>query len=555
MLKELVIENVAVIEKADVTFDTGLNILTGETGAGKSIIIDSINAIMGNRTSREIVRTGTDRASIFAEFDALGADAVTMISEMGYGSDDTLILNREITADGKSRCRINGMPATAQAMREICSTLINIHGQHDSQDLLNPERHIHILDDFSGIGDQLAAYGSVYSELQAVRKAISGINTDVAYKERQKDLLSYQISEIAGAELRPGEEEQLNEQRKIIRNAEKLREALSAAIDAISGNENEGASDLIYRAAASVESVAGISEALAKNAERLNDTYYQLNDISEDLRSALEEFEGSGDDIDAVEGRLDLIYRLKMKYGSSVEEVLAFLAKAQEELEGIESGDERLKALTEREEKLRERADELAAELTALRKAAFGRFEGEIREELRFLNMPEVRFTCEHKLGDLGPGGRDSMEFFISTNPGEPPKPLSRIASGGELSRIMLAVKNVLAEKDRIGTLIFDEIDTGVSGSGAQKIGLKLKQASGSRQIICVTHSAPIAAFADCHLFIEKDVRDGRTYTSVRRLAFEDRKREIARIISGDAVTEIALKNAEEMIQSSAGIQ
>ncbi|MBR2592370.1 MAG: AAA family ATPase, partial [Oscillospiraceae bacterium] len=301
MLKELVIENVAVIEKADVTFDTGLNILTGETGAGKSIIIDSINAIMGNRTSREIVRTGTDRASIFAEFDALGADAVTMISEMGYGSDDTLILNREITADGKSRCRINGMPATAQAMREICSTLINIHGQHDSQDLLNPERHIHILDDFSGIGDQLAAYGSVYSELQAVRKAISGINTDVAYKERQKDLLSYQISEIAGAELRPGEEEQLNEQRKIIRNAEKLREALSAAIDAISGNENEGASDLIYRAAASVESVAGISEALAKNAERLNDTYYQLNDISEDLRSALEEFEGSGDDIDAVE--------------------------------------------------------------------------------------------------------------------------------------------------------------------------------------------------------------------------------------------------------------
>ncbi len=551
MLKELVIENLAVIEKAQVTFDRALNVLTVETGAGKSILIDAINAITGNRTSKEIVRTGEERAVIWAVFQEVGPAVEAMLSDMGYQPEGELVLNREIQKDGRTRCRINGRPASASQLREVCVTLINIHGQHDSQALLDPEKHIHILDAFGALQEQVRDYSRVYGELTKTISAIRAIDTDEAAKQRRMDLLSYQIEEITAANLRPGEEEALAERRAILRNSEKLSAALHEAAGAIDGQEQPGALELLYSAAQSLGSVAPLAEQLARTAERLNDLYYALADAAEDIKASLEGFSSEDEDIDSIEGRLDLIHRLKLKYGGSVDEVLEFLKAAQEELSAIETGDQRLLELEKQREALTRQASELADRLTARRREAFSAFQRQIKSELQFLNMPDVAFSCSHRVGELGPGGRDSIEFLISTNPGEPPKPMAKIASGGELSRIMLAIKNVLADKDEIKTLIFDEVDTGVSGSGAQKIGTKLKQASASRQIICVTHSAAIAAYADCHLFISKGVREGRTYTSVQRLGFEQRKREIARIISGDLVSDTAIKNAEEMLLSS----
>lgn len=550
MLRELNIENVAVIEKAQVIFSEGLNVLTGETGAGKSILIDSINAILGNRTTREIVRSGASKAVIWAEFRDINPLFIGDITRLGYECDGTLILHREITADGKSVCRINGRPATAQNVRDVCGNLINIHGQHDNQDLLNPERHLGIIDDFASLGETADRMSKLYDELSAVKGEIDRLSADEAKRESTIDLLNYQIDEIEKSELYVGEDEELAARRALVRNSERLTQALGEACAVLSGDsETDGALSMLYTAVSKLEGIAGLDESVDACASRLSEMYYGINDIASEIGGIAEGFGFDARDIDAVEERMDLIYKLKRKYGETVEDILKFCEDAKRELEGIEKSDERLSELNARYDRLRSEAIALAEDLSEKRRAAFPVFSGKITDELAYLNMQGVSFKIAHRRGALSRRGLDVVEFFISPNVGEEPKPLSKIASGGELSRIMLAIKNTMADKDRVDTLIFDEIDTGVSGEAAAKIGKKLKQSARSRQTICVTHSAQIAAFSDNHLFIEKKVRDARTYTEITTLDPEQRKHELARIISGDNVTETALKNAEEMLE------
>lgn len=550
MLRELNIENVAVIEKANIVFGDGLNILTGETGAGKSILIDSINAILGNRTTREIVRTGEYKSVIWATFENVAPKNVAFITEQGYECDGTLILHREITTDGKSQCRINGKPATAATVRDLCAGLINIHGQHDNQDLLNPERHIFIIDSFAELGPLVETYQQLYAELGRIQRELKSQTMSEEEKLRKIDLLTYQIDELEKAELYVGEDEELTARRSVIRNAEKILENLKQAHIALSGDgEFEGALPLVFNASGLLDEVGEYSPETADCAARLSEAYYSLNDLSSELSNLLDSFDFDASDLIPIEERLDLIYRLKTKYGGSVEAALEYLENARNELHSIELSDEntaKLKALWE--QKLAE-AKSLANELSAKRHEAFRVFETRIQDELSFLNMPNVTFSVQCETGNLNRFGRDTIEFFISANAGESPKPMSRIASGGELSRIMLSIKNALADKDEIETLIFDEIDTGVSGTSAGKIGKKLKESAHSRQTICVTHSAQIAAYADTHLLISKSVENGKTFTSVVPLDAEQRKHELARIISGDPVTETALMNAAEMLR------
>lgn len=549
MLRELNIENVAVIEKAVVEFDGGLNVLTGETGAGKSILIDSINAILGNRTTREIVRSGTDKAVIWATFTDISKDMLEHLQEQGYDCDGTLILHREITVDGKSSCRVNGKPATATNVRNICSNLINIHGQHDNQDLLNPDRHIHVLDNFAELGDLLTDYGVQYSRLNKLKSDIEKLSIDEAQKERRIDLLKYQIDEIEQAELIDGEDDELAVKRNMIRNSEKILESLKGAYEILAGDtENDGALAMIFSASGLMNGVGGISDEMDVCAGKLSEAYYGLSDISSELREILDSFDFDAADAEYVEERLDLIYKLKRKYGETITDVLQFLEECKEDLGNIEMSEEMLIKLKAEYEITLSAATELATKISQRRAAAFTVFEERIKDELSYLNMPSVAFVVNREQGPLTRTGFDIVEFYISTNVGEPPKPMSRIASGGELSRIMLAIKNALADKDDIDTLIFDEIDTGVSGTSATRIGQKLKESAKARQTICVTHSAQIAAYADVHLKIEKSVRDGRTYTEIERLDDEARIQELARIISGDNVTETSLRNAAEML-------
>ncbi len=549
MLQELSIENVAVIEKAVVRFGGGLNIMTGETGAGKSILIDSINAILGNRTSREIVRSGADRAVIWATFRDVNNKTAAEVAAQGYELEDALILHREITVDGKSVCRVNGKPATAATVRAICSGLINIHGQHDNQDLLNPDRHIDILDSYADLGDTLSTYQSLYQKLTHTKSEIERLTMDESMKERRMDLLRYQIDEIEKAELREGEDTELSERRNIIRNAEKINDALRNAHAYLEGDgESGGALPMLYAASELLSGIHGISDDMDQNAVRLSDTYYVLRDITSEIRDHLDRVEFNAGDAEYVEERLDLIYRLKKKYGDTVGDILSFLENIKKELSGIESSDERLEQLRSEYARYLADAEKQAAELSVLRRAAFGRFEARIKDELSYLNMPNIAFETVCEEIPLSRMGVDKIEFFISTNIGEPPKPLAKIASGGELSRIMLAIKNALAEKDDIDTLIFDEIDSGVSGASAIRIGDKLRQSARDRQTICVTHSSQIAAYADVHLLIEKFIRSDRTFTEISRLDRAQRVAELARIISGDQVTEKALQNAEEML-------
>lgn len=553
MLNELFIENVAVIEKAQVEFAPGLNILTGETGAGKSILIDSINAILGNRTSREIVRTGTDKAVIWATFSDIANDILQPLIEAGYEADSSIVFFRSITADGKSQCRINGKPATATFVREMCSRLINIHGQHDNQDLLNADKHIHVLDNFAGTSLLVGEYVGLFNRLGKIKREIEKLTTDEAEKARRIDLLRYQIDEIDKAELIDGEEEQLTSQRNLIRNSEKVIEALSSAYAMLAGADDEApaALDIVYESAASLASIAEINKDFEATAGRLDEAYYALREIAEEVNGHLTSFEFDPSELQSIEERLDLIYNLKRKYGDSIPDILAFLDVSRNDLNNIEKSDELIEQLQREHDEALALAQEKAAQLSSARREQFVPFETRIRDELQFLNMPGVVFEIKHEQTPLARNGIDAIEFLISTNPGEPPKPMAKIASGGELSRIMLAIKNALADKDDIGTLIFDEIDTGLSGSAAQRVGQKLKQSAKSRQTICVTHSAPIAAFADRHMRIEKSVRDGRTFTSIDVLDYEQRKIELARIASGGNVTDTALDNAREMLESA----
>ena len=549
MLEQLKIENVAVIEKAEAEFSPGLNVLTGETGAGKSILIDSINAILGNRASRELVRTGAAKACIWATFTGL-PDAVTaQLAEAGYDAGEELLLYREITAEGRSSCRVNGMPATAAMVRDLSAGLINIHGQHDNQNLTNPARHLALLDAYAQNGAEYAAYRQVYRQLVAVKRQADALRMDEAEKQRRVELLRFQLEEIESAALQPGEEEQLAARRQVLSHAQTILEQVSAAQSALAGgDEFGGAADLLGSAASGLEAAARLDVSLQEASERLNDLYYTARELAADLADRLEGYGIDPAELDRVEARLDQLYRLKQKYAPTVEQVIAYGENARKELESIETADETLARLSGELQALYRQAKEKAEALTQSRLNAFASLEKELVASCTFLNMPGVRFVLRHSRGPLAGSGQDTLEFYISPNPGEEPKPLAKIASGGELSRIMLALKGALAEKDELGTVIYDEIDTGVSGSAAGRIGQTLKKTSAGRQVICVTHTAQIAAQADRHLLIQKSVEGERTFTRLYPLEGEDRVQELARIISGDQITPISLANAREML-------
>ncbi len=549
MLSSLQIENVAVIQKAEVHFKPGLNVLTGETGAGKSILIDSINAILGNRTSKDLVRTGASKAVIRAAFEEVPGTVLDSLEKAGYERSDALMLSREITAEGKSTCRINGMPATAAVLRELCGGLININGQHDSVGLLNPARHLGILDDYAQNSAEFQDYYVLYRELVRIKRELDAMITDEAEKQRRIDLLSYQVREIEDAGLTAGEEQTLESRRKILANASAIRDKIAQSYALLSGDdEASGAVDLLGEASNAVDAAAQLDDALAGASSQLLDLYYNAKDVAADLIGRLDSYDTNDAELDEIEQRLDLIYKLKRKYGDTVEDVIAFGQNAREELERIQSSQERYDHLQAEKLRLYALAREKAEALTQTRLRAFEELNKRISGTLDFLNMPGVRMTLRHTRGPLASHGQDSIEFYISTNPGEAPKPLAKIASGGELSRITLAIKNAMADKDAVPTVIYDEIDSGVSGKAAGRIGEVLRQSAQGHQILCITHTAQIAALADCHLLIQKNVANDRTYTEIHPLDEEGRVEALARLISGDHITELSRANAREML-------
>ena len=550
MLSSLQIENVAVIQKAEVHFEPGLNVLTGETGAGKSILIDSINAILGNRTSKDLVRTGAAKAVIRAAFEQVPPAVLDKLEQSGYERSEALLLSREITAEGKSSCRINGMPATAAVLRELCGGLININGQHDSVGLLNPAHHLGILDDYAQNRTVFQEYYTLYRELVRVKRELDALITDEAEKQRKIDLLQYQVQEIEDAGLTAGEEQTLENRRKVLSNASAIRDRLAQSYALLSGSDDAaGAVDLLGEASNAVDAAAQLDPALTAAAGQLLDLYYNAKDVAAGLIGRLDTYDTNDAELDEVEQRLDLLYRLKRKYGSTVEDVIAFGQKAREELDNIQHSQQRYDALQAEKLRLYTKAREKAEVLTQTRLKAFEELNTRISGTLDFLNMPGVRMTLRHTRGPLASHGQDSVEFYISTNPGEAPKPLAKIASGGELSRITLAIKNAMADKDAVPTVIYDEIDSGVSGKAAGRIGEVLRQSAQGHQILCITHTAQIAALADCHLLIQKNVSNERTYTEIHPLDENGRVEALARLISGDHVTELSRANAREMLQ------
>lgn len=555
MLVSLQIENIAVIEKAAIAFDAGFNALTGETGAGKSIVIDAINAVLGERISRDLVRTGSRSAGVSALFTDLSAGVSAALEELGYPPDEegALLVQRTISADGKGTCRINGQLATVSILRSVGRLLVNIHGQHENQALLSPERHVEYLDRLGGLLPLLEEYRAAYRTMCGVRSRLEAADMDEAEKARRLDMLRFQTGEIEAAALQAGEEEALTAQRTLYRNAEKIAGAVIGARAALSGDEEtEGALSGISRAASAVRDAARYMEGAGELAQRMETALYELEECAGELRDYAQRLDFDPSELDETESRLEAIHRLKMKYGGTVEEILAYYERAQQELEAIETSDLLLSRLTKELEAAEAAAREKAAALTAARREAAARFSRDVMEELAFLDMPGVSLEVAMEPVPLGTGGGDRVEFLIAANPGEPPKPIARIASGGELSRIMLAIKSVLADADDIDTLIFDEIDTGISGRAARKVGIKLRQTAASRQVLCVTHLAQIASLAHHHLLISKTVREGRTYTEVTPLDREARERELARIIGGE-VTGPALEAAREMLEKAAG--
>ena len=535
MLSSLQIENVAVIQKANVHFEKGLNVLTGETGAGKSILIDSINAILGNRTSKDLVRTGATKAVIRAAFENVPPAVLDSLEKAGYERSEALLLSREITAEGKSTCRINGMPATAAILRELCGGLININGQHDSVGLLNPAHHESILDAYAQNRTEYQEYYAVYRELVKIKRELDAQITDESEKQRRIDLLSYQVQEIEDAALTAGEEQTLESRRKVLSNASTIRDRV----------------DLLGEASNAVDAAAQLDGELSTSAGQLLDLYYNAKDAAADLIGRLDAYETNDAELDEIEQRIDLIYKLKRKYGDTVEDIIAFGQKAREELELIQSSQERVEHLQAEQHRLYVLAREKAETLTQTRLKAFEELNKRISGTLDFLNMPGVRMTLHHARGPLASHGQDSIEFYISTNPGEAPKPLAKIASGGELSRITLAIKNAMADKDAVPTVIYDEIDSGVSGKAASRIGEVLRQSAEGHQILCITHTAQIAALADCHLLIQKNIANERTYTEIHPLDEDGRVDALAHLISGDHVTELSRANAREMLEQT----
>ena len=549
MLSCLQIENVAVIQKAEVHFQPGLNVLTGETGAGKSILIDSINAILGNRTSKDLVRTGASKAVIRASFAQIPDVVLDKLEAAGYERSAELLLSREITAEGKSSCRINGMPTTAAVLRELCGGLININGQHDSVGLLNPAHHLSILDDYAQNAKLYQEYYVLYRSLVKVKKELDDMITDEAEKQRRIDLLTYQVQEIEDAALTAGEEQTLEARRKVLANASTIRDRVAKAHALLSGDDDTpGAVDLLGEASNAMDTAAQLDESLSGVSGTLMDLYYSAKDAAAELIDRLDAYDTNDAELDEIEQRLDLLYRLKRKYGDTVEDIIAFGQKAREELEQIQFSEQRHDQLQAEKLRLYGLAREKAEALTQTRLKAFDELNARITDTLQFLNMPGVRMTLHHARGPLASHGQDSVEFYISTNAGEAPKPLARIASGGELSRITLAIKNALADRDAVPTVIYDEIDSGVSGKAAGRIGEVLRQSAQGHQILCITHTAQIAALADCHLLIQKNVTNDRTYTEIHPLDTEGRVEALARLISGDHVTELSRANAREML-------
>lgn len=555
MISKLYIENIAVIERAEINFDKGFNVLTGETGAGKSILIDSINAVLGQRTSRELIRTGADKAFVSAQFDELSPHTAAALAELGVELSEedggVLLLQREIRADGRSNVKINDRPATLSALRNVGRELINIHGQHENQALMSVDRHMKYLDIMGGYSDKLAAYGTLFKEYSEALRELKRSKVDDAEKARRADMLQYQINELESAELTVGETESLKKRRDIIENAEKIANALASTYAIISGGEDfDGALSMLERCAANITEIVSLYPECGALGERINSLVYELEDISAEVRSLNDDNEFSPYELDEIENRLEVLNQIRRKYGEE-QEALEFLEKARAELDAIERSDELLQALTQRVRALYRDTVAAAAELTVLRRAAADKFCEAVGRELTFLDMPRVTLAVDIQPCELNANGADAVEFLISANPGEPPKPLGKIASGGELSRIMLAIKTVLADIDDIDTMIFDEVDTGISGRAAHKVGLKLHEVSRSRQIICITHLAQMAAQADTHMLIQKNVVGERTFTSVQPLSFEERKQELARINGGDVITESMLKTAEELLNNA----
>ena len=555
MLSLLHIENIAIIQSADITFDPGFNVLTGETGAGKSIVIDAIGAVLGERTSRELIRTGAKSALVTAVF--TGNLPAQWLEDNGFPSQgEELMLQRELHGDGRNVCRVNGRPMTVAQLRQLGRQLLNIHGQHDGQQLLEPESHLGYLDRFGRTAHLLEAYQQAFGEVTALRKQISALEMDEAERSRRVDTLEYQIRELERAELKPGEDEELDARKTMLRSAGKLMDAIQQAQFALYGGEDSrGACDLIAEAEGAVRSVAKLGPQLGELGEKLTALRYAADDAAETLRDFEDGFDFSPEELDRLEGRLDIIYRLKKKYGPTVEDMLSYLERCREELSQIQDADDTIQRLEGELKAALEKARARGEALSKARKEAAQDLQGRIQTELRQLDMPKVRFETEFEALSVRDGmdetGMDQVQFLMSANLGEALKPIQKVASGGELARIMLALKNVLAQDDGVGSLIFDEVDTGVSGRAAQKVAEKMADVAGHKQVLCVTHLPQIAAMADTHFSVSKGERDGRTYTRVERLDEQGRVEELARLIGGAALTEALVKSAEDLLSQA----
>ena len=553
MLTNLYIENIAVIEKSNIDFTRGLNVLTGETGAGKSIVIDAINAVLGKRSSRGIIRSGAEAAFVSATFEELSPLVLKKLASMGYEAEDgTLILSRELNTAGKNTCRVNSRPATVASLKEIGEYLINIHGQNDNLELMNPALHIVYIDALADMGEKLSAYRRLYRELRAVEEELNAAETDEAERLRKIDLLSFQITEIEDADVTVGEYDALTDERNALQNREKIQKELMRARIALDGDgDADGVLRMTDDAASSVMNASRYLNTLEGTADRLSSALYELQEISRELENAMDDIDADPGRLEEIEERLDLLYRLRHKYGEGEEEILACLENAKNELKALNDYAFNREQLQKRKEQLYHDAYNSAKKISQIRQQVCEDFRASVEREMAFLLMPHVRLEIQREEVELNSRGIDRLEFLISTNPGEEPKPVSKIASGGELSRMMLAIKTVLSRADFVETLIFDEIDTGISGSAADRVGKKLSQLSADRQVLCVTHQAQIAAFADNHLFISKSVRDERTYTQVDPLDDEGRVRELARIVGGEGITDSALNHAKQLLKAA----
>jgi len=548
VLSLLHIENIAVIESADISFDQGFNVLTGETGAGKSIVIDAISAILGERAYRDMIRTGTNKASVRAVF--TDVPEFSWFADNGVEYDPETIIQREIHLDGKNVCRVNGSLVSVSILRKLGIQLINIHGQHDSASLFDEDNHLTFLDSFADNDALRSDYAEKYASVAKLRREIDKMTMDEGEKLRRMETLRYQIAEIEKADLEPGEDEALEERRKILQNAEKLSNGMDTAVECLyGGDESDGAAGLLAQAEYALARLSKFSDSFAAMHERVSDLMYQVQDVAEEVRDARDDLSYSADELEQIESRLDVIHKLRRKYGVTCEDILGYLDKAKKELDDIEFADDYLERLKKNLKKAEKTAWEAAKELRKNRKETAESMSSRILAELAQLDMPRVQFSCEFTETELTANGADTVAFYMSANAGEALKPMSKVASGGELARIMLAMKNVLAEKDQVNTLIFDEVDTGVSGRAAQKVAEKLRAVAAHKQVLCVTHLPQLAALANTHLLIAKSERNGRTFTSVTPLDLEGRKKELARIIGGTNITETTLKSAEEMLR------